>query len=182
MQRPTIAFDVDDVLADLVTTWLNRYNKEYCDDLESEDIKAWDIEMFVKPECGKKIYDYIDRTIYDEMPPIKNALKSVEIARNFGRVIFVTNSIKHHGGAKYDWLEKNGFKPDSMDYVECRDKGLIIADVLIDDYQWNLERFRGNGLLFTQPWNREIAGFDRIDKFNEQFETILTGVLNGRQI
>lgn len=178
MQRPTIAFDIDDVLFDLVTAWLNRYNKEYSDDLEKEDIKAWDMELFVKPECGKKICDYLDPTIYDEMPTIKNALKSVETARNIGRVIFVTSCMKHHGGAKYDCLERNGFKPDPMDYVECRDKGLIIADILIDDYQLNLERFRGKGLLFTQPWNRSIEGFRRLDGFDDNFETTIRSLLD----
>jgi 5'(3')-deoxyribonucleotidase len=56
--KKRIAFDQDQVLADLLTEWVSRYNTEYNDNLRPEDIKNWNWHNLVKPECGKKIYNH----------------------------------------------------------------------------------------------------------------------------
>ena len=59
MTKLTVAVDVDDVCADLLTEWLYRYNLEYEDNLTVADVDRWDLSEQVKPECGKKIYNYL---------------------------------------------------------------------------------------------------------------------------
>ena len=51
-----IGVDVDEVVADLISEWLRRYNVKWNDTLKPEDIHGWAISDFVKPECGKAIY------------------------------------------------------------------------------------------------------------------------------
>lgn len=161
----TILFDVDGVCADLHTTWLNRYNKDYDDDLTPASIYQWELADLVKPECGVKIFEYLDASIYDEVLPIPGALTAVEYARKWSRVVFVTTPTEAHRGAKLDWLNRHEFDVHRRDYVECHDKSLVRGDVLIDDCPDNLLDFVGLPVLFDRPWNqsswlRRIRGFD----------------------
>ena len=161
-----IAFDVDDVLASLVPVWLEAYNKDYNDNLTFDQITAWDITQFVKPECGKKIYDYLEASLYDKVQPLTNSFCAVQKAREIGRVIFVTSCIPSHMGRKFCWLNDHGFDVGRDDYFECSDKSLIFADALIDDNPENLEVFRGQyKVLVDKPWNEKCKEFIRIDTF-----------------
>jgi len=149
-----ISIDVDGVTADLLEVWLEKYNSDYDDKLQLVDIRNWGIHMFVKPECGLSIYEYLkDKTLYKKVKPIKNALESIKKLRSVGRVIFVTTTPIEASGVKYEWLNDNGFDVDLKDYVECSDKSLIRADFLLDDNLTNVSSFHGRGVLFSQFWN-----------------------------
>lgn len=168
----TILFDVDGVLADLHTAWLKRYNLEYNDKLVVNDMTQWDIECLVKPECGTKIFDFLDYTIYEEVKPFRGALTAVRYARQWSRVVFVTTPCNNHGGAKLVWLNKHGFEVDKKDYIECHDKSLIRGDVLIDDCPENLLNFVGLAILFDRPWNWS-SWLRRIKGFGEEYQRLL---------
>lgn len=162
--KSTIAIDVDGTVADLHTPWLARYNRDFDDTLTIDKITDWALGAFVKPECGTGIFEYLhDPSIYDDVKPIPGALNAVLRLRNMGhRVIFVTSCNKHMSGRKFQWLADNGFIDTmygtiSKDYVEAHDKSLIRADVLIDDYAGNFAGFRGDNVLFLQPWNKRHA-------------------------
>jgi 5'(3')-deoxyribonucleotidase len=167
----TIAFDVDGVLADLCTAWLNKYNKDYKDTLTPYDITEWDTAKFVKPECGNKIFEYLVPKLWKSVKPIDGGIECVQFARkNDYRVIFVT-SVYKEAGAKYDWLMEHSFfdgiaKP-KMDYYEGSDKSLICADMLVDDGLHNLKTFKGFPLVFDQPWNRPTVGYERAVGFDD---------------
>lgn len=151
---PTIAVDVDEVTADLLSVWLRRYNADYNDTLTQESILSWGIHEFVKPECGDKIYSYLDAPdIYSEVEPIPGAQEGVEILKALGnRVIFVTAGTYQ---GKLDWLKRYGFITDKKDFAVCYDKSLIRADVLVDDGEHNFRGFIGGRVLYAQPWNTQ---------------------------
>ncbi len=134
-----IACDVDGVVADLFASWLAKYNKDYNDTLTPDKITEWDVSLFVKPECGEKIYDYLRHgDLYDEVPVIEGALEGVEELRMLGhRVVFVTTCVKEMTDPKWNWLEKRGFLPHGRynqdDLVIAADKLLVDAQLLIDD-------------------------------------------------
>lgn len=157
-----ILVDVDGVVADTHTSWLSMYNRDYGDNLKVADITRWAMHEFVKPECGRKIYEYLERPdFYDETLPIKEALEGVRFLRQLGhRVIFVSAGLFE---SKVRWLGRFGFlnefpyKDDcrastALDVVLCNDKSLIKGDYLIDDRVENVERY-GDGFVFSQPWN-----------------------------
>lgn len=147
-----IAVDVDGTVANLMDVWLSRYNRDYNDNLRFEQITEWDVSKFVKPECGERIYSYLDDpTIYNDVSPIEGAVDGVNSLRLAGhRVVFVTA-----GGeaSKYEWLLKYGFLDNRKDYVRCVDKSLIRADVLVDDGPHNLAVFHGGRILLRNPAN-----------------------------
>ena len=153
MTLEIIVFDVDSVLADLQTVWLGDYNKDWKDNLTSAQLLHWDMHKFVTPECGTDIYKYLTAEIYDRVKPFEGARDCVVAARTMARVIFATTAPVESYGRKYQWLKEHRFIDDPRDYVECRDKGLVRGNVLIDDYHENLYKFVGRKILYSAPWN-----------------------------
>jgi 5'(3')-deoxyribonucleotidase len=152
-----IACDVDGVIADVLTNWLARYNRDYNDNLKHDDITAWDTSIFVKAECGKKIFAYLDDpSLYDDVLPYPGALDAVKELKKLGRVVYATSSPAKSYGRKFFWLKEHGFLSDQLDYFETRDKSLVRADFLIDDYYKNLDTFVGKKILLAQPWNYSL--------------------------
>jgi len=149
-----IACDVDGVVADLNKEWLRQYNRDWNDNLRNEDVTAWDLHKFAKPECGVKIYSYI-RTplIYDKVKPYPGALAFINKLKESHKVFFVTAFVPEQKGIKYEWLLEHKFIEHLDEYVEARNKSLIRADWLIDDYYGNTKNFVGKTVLFARPWN-----------------------------
>jgi 5'-nucleotidase len=169
-----IIVDIDDTIADLLTVWLSRYNADYNDHLTRDDITAWDLTKFVKPECGVKIYDYLkDEHIYDEIEPIPGALMGVTRLRGMGHhILFVTANIHRE---KWEWLKRHGFLSKtwtSQDYICCFDKHLIKADAIIDDKPETVDRFPGLAILFDRPHNQVYNALWRAHSWSEVIELI----------
>lgn len=151
-----VFLDVDGVTLDLGTEWLNRYNEDYNDKLTNEHITRWATHEFVKPECGRKIYDYLLMPdLYDNVQPIAGAREGVEILKGAGhRVVFLSSGI-HRG--KYLRLKQLGFLNREDDYICAHDKSLVSGDYLVDDGVHNIIAFRktrGIPVLFDAPHNQ----------------------------
>lgn len=160
--------DVDGVVADLHTEWLRRYNLKYDDTLKYTDVKSWGIHEYVKPECGRKIFDILNEPdLYHCTPVIDCAQWGVRSLRELGhRVVFVT---AYFNTPKIEWLHNNGFLVEypygdgrwntCTDAVMMNDKQLLslCADAIIDDRSENLVGFK-NPIIFDQPWNQDYKG------------------------
>ena len=157
-----IGVDVDGVLADLHPEWLRRYNVEFDDGLVPEDITHWDFHDIVKPECGKRIYEYLTMPdLYDKVLPVPGAMNGVQTLRRAGhRPVFVTSCVKGMTDAKWDWLEHWNLLDSASDLVVAHDKSLINLPVLIDDALHNVNWARGD-ILFDAPWNRSERAYPR---------------------
>lgn len=162
--------DVDDTTLDLHGEWVtNRYNNDYNDNLTRRDVKTWELHKFVKPECGRKIYDYLnDPDLYKSVKPLPGAIEGIEKIRSLGwRVIFLTayfNTPKiealHNYGLLKEYPYNDGRWHTACDVVMANDKTLLKGDMLIDDKTDNIEKF-GKGLIFDQPWNQD-CNFPRV--------------------
>lgn len=158
--QPTAIVDVDDTVVQLLPTWLRLYNRDWNDTLTPAHVTSWEIWEHVKPECGRRIYDYLDSpALYDDMEPIAGALAGVQRIRAAGiRVVFATSAVRGHAGAKLDLLQRHGFlapgRKVDPDYAEVADKGLLRGHVIIDDGWHNIVAWRGVlALLYPGPQN-----------------------------
>lgn len=172
-----IAVDVDGTVANTHLPWLERYNNEYNDNLTEKDWISWDIHKIVKPECGKRIYKYIeDPSLYDDVKPIKGSQEKVKILQRYFRVIFVTTSTLGAAGRKLKWLRDWKFirGDQENDYVECRDKSLVFSDYLLDDDIKNIQKPVPYGartnIIYTQPWNKDFLWDYRMKDWNTFYD------------
>jgi 5'(3')-deoxyribonucleotidase len=166
-----ILVDVDGVLADLNTEWLTRYNRDYSDTLTPKDLTEWSMVKFVKPECGTRIFSYLDLPdLYDSVLPFENSQEAIQTIRDSGhRVVFVSSGV---GGAfaKFKWLDKMGFKPGKWgeDFINAHDKSLIKGLLLIDDRDQNILDYGSlQSILFDAPHNQGLNWPFRAKNWNE---------------
>ena len=129
----TIICDCDDVVIDHMKVWLEIYNAEFLDNLQKETITDWDMTKFVKPECGNKIYSYLESgDIYYACDPKEDSLEGIEYlkSRNF-KIVYAT--VNNYNDKKYQWLKSHGFLGSRKDFVALADKSLLKGDYIIDD-------------------------------------------------
>lgn len=165
----TILCDVDGVVADLLSTWLDLYNADFGDNLTPDRITTWELRPHVKPECGGRIYEYLHRAdLYDDVRPIPGAIEGVRTLRDAGhRVVFVTSCVPAMIVPKIKWLRRHGLLPSAdvdpsmTNFVVCHDKSLVMGDVLIDDRPTNLRDTSAVPILFDAPHNQDVTGFVR---------------------
>lgn len=172
MLEPEIAMDVDDVCAKLQEAWLAQYNKDWDDDLKSEDILTWEIEKYVKPQCNYQIFHYLDDPhLYDKVQPYPGALDGVRKLRKMGyRVVFVTSCPIVTSARKFFWLKEHGFAPTEKDYDENRKKSRLNLPYMLDDRYENVKEFKQKGILFTRPWNKNYTWSNRVSDWDEAVE------------
>lgn len=156
-----LGIDVDQVVADLHTPWLDSYNKLYNDRLTPADITDWEIENVVKPECGRKIYDLLTPEMYDDgrVQRIPHSWESVTRLRAKGyEITFISHCpTPDLAEVKFSWLVRNGFlsKTDQARFLTMKDKSRAPVDVLVDDSYENVRTFKGRyACLVTAPYNR----------------------------
>jgi 5'(3')-deoxyribonucleotidase len=155
--------------------WLRRYNRKYKHNLKKEDILEWDLSKSALPECGNKIYEFIENPkLYDKVEPIPYALEGINALRNLGfEIIYATYSTIGVSGRKIFWLKDHGFWNEKDHYAEIKDKFLLSASVIIDDNPVNVQKFQGYlPILFSAPWNKNFVWKYRINSWKEIIDKI----------
>lgn len=161
--KPRIAVDQDQVLADLLGYWLDLYNNDYNDNLYRHEVTGWDIEKYVKPECGLKIYDYLNdpQTFYN-LPVIEYSQDVLRELNEYFEIFVVTSPWNMNNVLpKYKWLKKHFSFLDEHNFVFTKNKSIINTYALIDDSPKNLETFGGRKVLFDAPHNHKESRFTR---------------------
>lgn len=166
--KKIIGLDYDDVIGQLIPLLINKYNFIWNDNLDHSKIDDWDLTRFVKPECGSKIYSYLDNELYDHIKEVKDSKWGVEQLRKMEyRVIFITSNFVNTGNAKFEWLNRNDFNVEKRDFFECGDKSLIKFNLLLDDNYENVLSAGKRGIIFSQSWNLKNNHPRRVSSWKE---------------
>ena len=168
-----ICVDMDEVMADTLAEHLRRYNQAFDDDVSLEDLAGkglWEIAPTDRQEQLRAFLDAED--FFEDLPLMPDAQPVLkELAARFE--IFIATqamAVPNSLGPKYRWLQRHfPFVPPTH-YVFCGDKGILRADYLVDDQPRNLERFEGQGLLYSAPHNLAVKGFVRVENWREVAE------------
>ena len=146
----TIAFDVDDVVADLLPEWMRLYSTQSGHLLFASDVDRWELNELVVPEWREEIFSLLTPEMYDNVWPIPGALAAVKVLRSLKhRVIFASSCVVGTADAKANWLVRNGFLSPAAkwkDFMAVSDKTLVRADILFDDRPLNVETFPADNL------------------------------------
>lgn len=165
----TVGVDVDGVLADLHKEWLRRYNRDFNDYLDPNDITEWAIDKFVRPEALIKnangiapLFQYLqDVDLYEHVPEIPKAREGLEYIRHRDHeVVLVSSCVMNQADQKMRWAVNHKMvKPARgdtlLDFVAASSKHLIRVDALIDDRDKNVKDTLGYRVLFDSPWNQD---------------------------
>ncbi len=155
----SIAVDVDGVLADVISVWLDRYGRGKV--LSKDQVSRWDFwkdlgynahRFYLElAECW---YEWNKIPLMEpDMPLYIRMLKSIA-----EKVDIVSAQMAKESVVR--WLEHNGIEYDR--YVSVArgvDKTYLDYDIFIDDSPINALSIASTGkkvLLYDQPWNRHI--------------------------
>ena len=167
-KRLTILVDMDEIVADLYSEWLSRYNEKWDDNLTKDDILTWETHKYVKPECGKKIYSFFRPDMFDDLEVIPGSKQVLgELNRLGHKIVFVTASPRGCADAKCQWAVKNFKFIDYPDIITAKKKYLVQGDVFIDDAPHNIREYRYHhpkALICTMAYayNEEVAGLANV--------------------
>lgn len=142
----TLLIDMDSVIVDLMSEWHRRYNEDYGDDLSVERLQCWHSEKYVKPECGLKIYDYLDQPgLFLNLKPLPYAVEVLERLNQTYDILIVTSSGTHAYTEKEQWVAKHLPFIGRHNLIFAHRKDMIRGDLLFDDAPHNLRAFQATG-------------------------------------
>jgi 5'-nucleotidase len=161
---------MDEVMADTLAEHLRRYNQEFDEALTPEDLTGKNLWEIAPMDRQAQLRAFLDAEDFFEdlplMPDSQPVLKSLT-QRFEVYIATAAMSVPNSFGAKYRWLQRHfSFIPPTH-YVFCGNKNILRADYLIDDLPRNLQRFEGQGLLFTAPHNVALSGYARVNNWQE---------------
>ncbi|PWK11334.1 5' nucleotidase, NT5C type [Tumebacillus permanentifrigoris] len=171
----TLLIDMDSVICDLMTEWHRRYNEQYDDDLCVAKLQCWQTEKYVKPECGMKVYDFLDEPgLFLNLLPLPDAVEVLERLSHAYEILLVTSSRTHAYTEKEQWVERRLPFIGKHNLIFAHRKEMIRGDLLFDDAPHNLLSFQSSGrevVAMDYPYNRAVS-VPRVSSWLE-FETLL---------
>lgn len=174
--RKTLAIDLDSVLADVVVTWVDEYNKIKDSNIVKEDIVAWDIHTLLPITETESNSLFSDVWIYrwKDIPPTQNSIGKIleRLKSQNYRISILTRRDRKTIPYVSSWLETNHIDCDDLICVfDSNPKSIYPFDILIDDAPQNIVeiKFPKKGILFDQPWNRSFKWPIRINQLSDLF-------------
>ena len=163
-RRLRIAIDMDETIVDILPKHLRLYNAAFGTHVTVGDLAGVELEKFVPAEHADATEQMIlERSFFRDLPFLEGARETVKELAERHEVFIATAAmdVPSSFDAKYAWLrEYMPFIPTSH-IIFCGDKGALDVDYLIDDRARHFERFRGQGILFNAPHNRDVTGYPR---------------------
>lgn len=156
-----ILVDMDGILADLQSPWIDAYNRETGDSLAMSDVTDWGIENFMTRM--DEPWDILRRPgFFAQLEPLPGAVEGFKALQEMGHEILICSSPASAESAKdkilwcKDWLG-----------VERRDIALMhkkswlsgTCDVLIDDKPATIRQWAAAGkdaITLAYPYNAEV--------------------------
>jgi 5'(3')-deoxyribonucleotidase len=161
---------MDEVMADTLAEHLRRYNQEFDEALTLDDLAGRGLWEIAPADRQTQLRAFLDAEDFFEdlaiMPGAQEVLK--QLSPRFE--IFIATqamTVPNSLGPKYRWLQRHFRFIPPTHYVFCGNKSILLANYLIDDLPRNLERFQGQGLLFSAPHNLTVTGFARVNNWQE---------------
>lgn len=177
----SVAFDIDGVIADTMTLFLDIARDEY----NIQNIRYEDISTYMLEECldidKKIIHDIIvkliDGNYTSVLKPIHGAPDVIgRIGKHYSPVLFVT--ARPHLGPIHQWMKQElPLEPQAIDIIatgsfeakadilKSRGISYFVEDRL--DTCFLLKDAGITPILFKQPWNRQQHPFIEVSTWQE---------------
>ncbi|WDN88497.1 uncharacterized protein BuS5_01465 [Desulfosarcina sp. BuS5] len=176
-----IAFDIDGVLADIASLFIEIARKRYnIKGIGYNDITSYELEDCLSIDTGiseEIIGGILSGRDADDVKPMTGAPEVLtKIANNSGSLLFVT--ARSDSSYIYDWMQNilsvepemidivaTGAFDDKADVLLSRNKTYFVEDRL--ETCFHLEEAGITPLLFKQPWNRGDHTFLEVENWKE---------------
>lgn len=168
--KKRICIDMDEVMADALGEHLQRYNRHYGEQITTADLEGkwlWDV---VSLDRHPVIEGHLRSDDFFEVMSVMPESQRVVRLLQYKYEVFIATAAMEVPSSflqKYRWLERHFPYIPASHIVYCGDKGILRADYLIDDNPSQLQRFSGEGILYSSPHNAGVKGYKRVKDWLE---------------
>ena len=159
MNKFVVAVDVDSIVNNLIERLIEFYNKKYNSALKLDDFTDYDFFKCFAYDDAQNLMDIFDeKKLWDSLSPRKGSQRGIKHFVDKGyEVYFATATMPVTFPWKVEWLKKYfGIVPEK-NIICINNKGLLRADVLIDDNMDNLLSAQHyDRICLDYPWNRNV--------------------------
>ena len=146
-----ILVDMDGVLADIYPRFFELYKEE------TGLTKTMDQLTGLKErEAFPELYRWIETPgFFRTLPVMPDSQRVLKLLNAKYEIIVISMATEFPVSLtdKQIWLNENFTFISWKQVVFCGDKSIIPADIMIDDHLKNLDNFKGDTIMYTQPHN-----------------------------
>ena len=168
-----IAVDMDGVLADTTEQFFQFDERDFGRRRTMEEIIG-------KPESVgfPNAQKYVRTKDFFRTAPVMKESQAVLSDLNKRYEVFIVSAAVEFPQSlfeKYEWLNEYFSFITWQQIVFCGSKTIVEADIMIDDHFKNLDPFKGQTILFSQPHNLLLhsSKHKRVDSWNEIADILL---------
>lgn len=169
-----IAIDMDEVIADPISKFLQLYNRDFGVPLDLALQPGKEVHQHVPADVNRKWYEYInEKGFFRDLPVIPGSIDAIQKLQENHDVYIATAAMEFRNSLedKFDWLQDHFPFIPWTNIIFCGNKVLDV-DVLIDDRIKNFADFKGRPLLFSSPHNLLITDYERVDTWEQVLEKL----------
>ncbi len=168
MKKKTIGIDMDGVLADIETHWLNLYEKDYGVKLGPEIfLNVTEADAF--PDKTAVLKYVFTPGFFRTIPVMQGAIEAVKKLAEDYEIYIVSAAMEFPLSLfeKREWLSEHFPFIDWKNIIFCGDKSIIDTDYLIDDHPKNLDFCKGMPIMFTAGHNARFNHHVRVNNWQD---------------
>ncbi len=175
-----LGIDLDGVVADFLSGWMERYNEDFGADLKPEMVTGWNAFVpLTHFETSAEFWAWArggeGPGIFRYLPTYPGAIETLRHLSRNHRIVIITTKPRWANAETFAWIADNEI-PTREVHITGR-KWEVECDVYLDDGPHNLdalvvERSDRTICRFVRPWNAPIQGTIDIDSWNT-FEALV---------
>jgi 5'(3')-deoxyribonucleotidase len=168
VKQPSIAIDMDHVMADTGAYLCQWLNERFGLDLSDESFKT--LRDTLEGEPRQAMMDHVaDGELMRHLPLMEGCQDVIgRLSKRHG-VVICTAAMEYPKtiAPKIDWLNEHFPDLDPKCFVFCGYKQVMGTDYLIDDSPKHFPGFSGTPVLYDAPHNRDVTEYDRVASWSE---------------
>ena len=158
-RKRKLFIDMDGILVDIYTNWLERYNNDHGTVFGVRDITDYDIAKIT----GPSVYNYLAEPGFfidlDPLPGAIEAFKAIQESNKYDTYIVSTPAYGDSASDKIMWCKEH-LSLSKNRVILMAQKDMLYQtteSILIDDKPDNLRRWTGRTLSIKWPYNEGMA-------------------------
>lgn len=166
--KKRIAIDMDNVMADVTTQFIEWYYKATGTKVDlTKMVGKEETDGFPDPKLARSFV--FEPGFFETLPVMADSQRVVARLNESYEVFIVSAAMEFPNSLieKYHWMQKHFPFISWRQLVLCGSKAIIKADYMIDDHLKNLDFFDGEKLLFSAPHNLTVTGYNRFDNWKQ---------------